>query len=161
MLRSSIATVAAIAASVTACQPVSSELTDEQRAAIRDSLEQVMAGLVDAARALDADAIRARYAENPVVALNGVIFEDFDARFELTRQWLGSLRTLKGSYKNLHVEVLAPDAAVVTRNDDISWTDTTGVAGEFHSAWTGVFRRIDGQWKIVYSHESLPMPEPT
>lgn len=57
------------------------------------------------------------------------------------------------------MEVLAPDAVVVTRNDHVSWTGTNGMAGEWHSAWTGVFRRIDGEWMIVYTHESTP-PEP-
>ena len=85
--------------------------------------------------------------------------EDFDARFELTRQFLGSLRTADGSYRNVHMEVLAPDAVVVTRYDDLTWTDTTGTEGEYHSAGTWVLRRIDGEWKIIYGHESLPLPE--
>ncbi len=139
-----------------ACQPAMTDMTDEQRAAIRDTVEQIMDGLVDAARALDAVPVRAAYAENPVVVLNGVIIEDFDAQFELTKQFLGSLQVLDGSYDNLHLEVLAPDAVVVTRNDHLRWTDTTGTMGEWHSAWTGVFRLIDGEWKIVYAHESIP-----
>ncbi len=70
--------------------------------------------------------------------------------------FLGSLHAIDGSYDNLHLEVFAPDAVVVTRNDHLSWTDTTGTTGEWHSAWTGVFRRIDDEWKIVYAHESTP-----
>ena len=137
-----------------ACQPTTRVLTDEQRAAIRDTVEQVMDDLIAAGQALDAERIRAGYAENPVVALDGVIIDDFDARFEMTTQFFGALRVAEGHYDNLHMEVLAPDAVVVTRNDHLSWTDTSGMAGEWHSAWTGVFRRIDGEWKIVYAHES-------
>jgi ketosteroid isomerase-like protein len=159
MSRLSGVTVAALAMFALACQPVSLELTNEQKGEIGEEVEQVWAGLVTAAEALNPDPIRAAYAENPVVVLNGVIIEDFDARFELTRQFLGSLRILEGSYKNVHMEVLAPDAVVVTRNDDLAWTDTTGAEGEWHSAWTGVLRRIDGQWKIIYAHESVAIPE--
>ena len=158
MLRPSIV-MAAIAMCAVACQPASTELTEGQRAAIKDTVEQRMDEMANAGRALDADRIRAVYAESPVSVINGVITEDFDARFELTRQFLGSLRTLEGRIRNVHLEVLASDAVVVTRNDDILWTDTTGTEGEFHTAWTGVFRRIDGEWKIIYSHESWPLPE--
>jgi hypothetical protein len=35
-----------------ACQPATTEMTDEQRAAIRDTVEQIMDGLVDAGRAI-------------------------------------------------------------------------------------------------------------
>lgn len=44
-------------------------------------------------------------------------------------------------------------------NHHLRWTDTTGIAGEWNSAWTAVFRLVQGRWKIVYSHESvLPAP---
>ena len=158
MLRPSIV-MAAIAMCAVACQPASTELTEGQRAAIKDTVEQRMDEMANAGRALDADRIRAVYAESPVSVINGVITEDFDARFELTRQFLGSLRTLEGRIRNVHLEVLASDAVVVTRNDDISWTDTTGTEVVLHTAWTGVFRRIDGEWRVIYSHESWPPPE--
>ena len=158
MLRPSIV-MAAIAMCAVACQPASTELTEGQRAAIKDTVEQRMDEMANAGRALDADRIRAVYAESPVSVINGVIIEDFDARFELTRQFLGSLRTLEGRIRNVHLEVLASDAVVVTRNDDISWTDTTGTEVVLHTAWTGVFRRIDGEWRVIYSHESWPPPE--
>ncbi len=151
--------MAAIATCAVACQPALTELTDGQRAAIKDTIEQRMAEMANAGRALDADRIRAVYAESPVSVINGVIIEDFNARFELTRQFLGSLLTLEGSIRNVHLDVLASDAVVVTRNDDISWTDTTGTEMVLHTAWTGVFRRIDGEWRVIYSHESWPSPE--
>ncbi len=159
MLQVSRGILAAIAACAVACRPSSTELTDEQRAAIADTVEQVMARLANAGRARDADGIRAGYAEHVVAVVNGVLIEDIDAHFELTRQLLSSLRAVEGSYENVHIEVVAPDVAVVTRNDDANWTDTTGVEGEFHSAWTGVFRRINGEWKITYSYESFLLPE--
>jgi ketosteroid isomerase-like protein len=149
----------AIATCAIACQPTSTELTEGQRTAIKVTIELRMAEMANAGRALDADRIRAVYAESPVSVFNGVIIEDFDARFELTRQFLGSLRSLEGSFRNVHLEVLASDAVVVTRNDDLSWTDTTGTEGELHTAWTGVFRRIDDEWRVIYSHESWPLPE--
>ena len=161
MRRRASSVIATVALCVMACEPAAIELSSEQRAAISDSVEQAWAGMMTAARQLDAARMRAGYAEHPVVAVNGIIIDDFDERFDGTRQWLGSLRVLEATYDNVHVEVLAPDVVVATMNHHLTWSDTTGAPGEWHSAWTGVFRRIGGEWRIIYSHESLPLPVST
>ena len=135
------------------------DLTDAQRVEIGRSVEQAWSEMMAGARALDAARIRARYAEKPTQVVNGVIVEDFNNQFEGTRRWLESLRQLDATYDHVHLEVLAPAAAVATMNHHLSWSDTTGATGQWHSAWTAVFRIIEGQWKIVHSHESVP-PSP-
>jgi ketosteroid isomerase-like protein len=132
-----------------------SDLTEPQRAAIGHSVEQAWSEMMAGARALDPARIRARYSEKPIQVVNGVIVENFDSQFERTRRWLGSLRQLDATYDNVHLEVLSPSAALATMNHHLSWTDTVGAKGEWHSAWTAVFRRNEGQWKVVYSHESV------
>jgi ketosteroid isomerase-like protein len=130
-------------------------ITDDQRATIVGSLEQTWANMMAAARALDPAGVRAGYEDRPTVAINGLIVEDFNRRFEETERWLGSLRQLDASYDNVHLEVLGPTAAVATMNHHLRWIDTSGTTGEWNSAWTAVFRQSDGRWKIVYSHESV------
>jgi ketosteroid isomerase-like protein len=143
--------------SAAACKPATSDI---EREAIARAVEETWADMMRGAQALDADRIRAGYAAKPVVALNGRIIDDFDRdQFAATRRWLKSLRQFHARYDNVHLEVLGSDAAVATMNHHLSWTDTTGLAGEWHSAWTAVFRRLDGRWRIVYSHESVPPPD--
>jgi ketosteroid isomerase-like protein len=132
-----------------------SDLTDAQRAAIGDSVEQAWSEIMAGARALDPARIRAGYVQKPTVVINGLIIEDYDSQFEGIRRWLGSLRQLDATYDHVHLEVLTPAAAVATMNHHLWWTDTLGAKGEWHSAWTAVFRRTEGQWKVVYSHESV------
>jgi hypothetical protein len=108
------------------------------------------------ASALDADRIRAGYAARPVVAINGMVIEDFDRdQFVETRRWLGTLRHFEARYDNVHLEVLGPTSAVATMNHHLKWTDTIGLTGEWNSAWTAVFRHIGDRWQIVQSHESV------
>ena len=132
-----------------------SDLTDAQRAAIGDSVEQAWSEIMAGARALDAGRIRAGYAQKPIVVVNGLIVEDYDRHFEEVRRWLGSLKRLDATYDHVHREILTPVAAVATMNHHLWWTDTAGAKGEWHSAWTAVFRLIEGRWKIVYAHESV------
>ena len=135
-------------------------VTEAERAAIASAVEATWADMMAGGRALDPDRIRAGYVGRPVVAINGLIIDDFDRnQFDETTRWLRSLRQFNGSYDHVHLEVLSPDAAVATMNHHLTWTDTTGTPGEWNSAWTAVFRLIDGRWKIAYSHESTAQPE--
>lgn len=132
------------------------EVTDDERAAIAGAVERVWAGMMAGARDLDPARIRAGYVDSPIVVINGLIIDDFDrGQFEGTRRWIGSLRRFDAAYDHVHLEVLGPAAVVATMNHHLKWTDTTGMAGEWNSAWTAVFRRVKGRWKIVYSHESV------
>ena len=137
------------------------EVTEAERAAIASAVERAWADMMAGARALDPARIRAGYVDRPIVVINGLIIDDFDrSQFEETRRWIGSLRQFEGSYDHVHLEVLSPASAVATMNHHLKWTDTTGIAGEWNSAWTAVFRRIEGRWKIVHSHESVQPATP-
>jgi hypothetical protein len=136
-------------------------LADAQRAAIGGAVEQTWAEMMRGAQALEVGRIRAAYVDRPTVAINGTIIEDLAEQWKSTARWLGSLRQLEASYDHVHLEVLSPTAAVATMNHHLRWTDTSGVMGEWNSAWTAVFRQVEGHWKIVYSHESIAPATPT
>jgi ketosteroid isomerase-like protein len=149
---------AAIALQVMGCNSGGTKPPEAQRAAVGRAVEEAWAEMMAGARALDPARIRKGYVTKPTVAINGVIVDDFDTQFEGTKHWLGSLRRLDATYDNVHLEVLTPDAVIATMNHHLRWSDTTRVDGEWHSAWTALFRRIDGEWKIAYSHESETLP---
>lgn len=142
------------------CHPREVTVTETDRAAIATAVEATWADMMAGGRALDPDRIRAGYVDRPIVAINGRIIEDFDRnQFDETRRWLRSLRQFNASYDHVHLEVLSPATAVATMNHHLTWIDSTGTSGEWNSAWTAVFRLLDGRWKIAYSHESTPRPE--
>ena len=131
------------------------EVKEAERAAIVSAVEEVWSEMMVGARALNPERIRAAYVSAPIVAINGLIIDNFDRdQFDETRRWFSSLRQFDARYDHVHVEVLSTASAVATMNHYLKWTDTTGTVGRWNSAWTAVFRRIEGRWKIVYSHES-------
>ncbi|MBC7855636.1 MAG: nuclear transport factor 2 family protein [Pirellulaceae bacterium] len=81
-------------------------------------------------------------------------FEAFKARWQKTRdEIVGS-----GSYK----VTLLPERSEIYGDIAIAHGDSenvliTGAGKEYHftSHWTAVFRKVDGQWKIVRVHSSL------
>jgi len=134
--------------------------TNADSEAIHHGIESTLQEMIAGAHALNPDRLRAKYVEQPVVAINGQIIEHYDRdQFPEIRRWLGSLRQFDATYDHVHVQVLSPSAAVATMMHHLKWTDTAGVPGEFNSAWTAVFREVNGQWKIAYSHESRAVPD--
>ena len=56
----------------------------------------------------------------------------------------------------MHVDRLSEDAAVMTATWSIPHMAPTGRPHTISGAWTAVFRRLDGEWKIIQEHLSVP-----
>ena len=140
----------------TACRSRTTTAVSEiDSAAISRAVEASWRETMASAGSLDPERVRAGYVDRPLVAVNGHIVEDYDRdAFPSIKSWLHSLRHLDARYDQVHVQVLSPDAAVATMMHHVKWTDSAGTPGEWNSAWTAVFRQVDGRWKIAYSHES-------
>jgi ketosteroid isomerase-like protein len=57
-------------------------------------------------------------------------------------------------WDSVYAERLGPDAAVLTGTWSIPHIAPDSNPHVIRGAWTAVFRRIDGQWKIVQEHLS-------
>ena len=66
------------------------------------------------------------------------------------------MRDAKWNWDEVHVERLSSDAAVLTGHWSLPHIAPDGLEHTIEGAWTAVFRRIDGQWKIVHEHLSQP-----
>lgn len=154
-----VTAVLVVLSACSACQAPQENMSEAERAAVAAGVEQAWADMMAGARALDPDRVRAGYVDRPIVAINGHIIKDFDRdQFAEVRRWFSSLRRFEADYDQVHLEVLSPSAAAATMYHHLRWRDTAGAVGEWNSAWTAVFQRLGGQWKIVYAHESVPLP---
>ncbi|CAN5856623.1 hypothetical protein BH23GEM9_BH23GEM9_35360 [soil metagenome] len=61
-------------------------------------------------------------------------------------------------WKEVHVDELGRDAAVLSATWAIPHIAPTGRPHVIEGAWTAVFRRIGGEWLIVHEHLSIPPP---
>ena len=60
------------------------------------------------------------------------------------------------TWHDVHIDRLSDDAAVLTGAWSIPHIAPTGNPHTIRGAWTAVFRRIGGEWKIVQEHLSVP-----
>lgn len=147
----------AIAASsmilLAACQPTSSAITDEQRAAVSDTVMQIVSTIAEAGSTVDFDLFLSLFDTNPVWAESGVV-GGWDSTRTAWREVWDSFAEVDPVLGPPQIKVLAADAAVMTQPFEWSVTDVEGTDMVFAGAWTLVVARTAEGWKIVYGHES-------
>jgi ketosteroid isomerase-like protein len=143
-----------------ACQPAATELTEEQRTAIADTVRQLADAFFEDFRALDIDGAMVPWASEFVWAENGVLGTNRDS---LETTWRGLFAAIRevtsGEWGEVHITVLGPDAAVFTATFDWAGVDADGAPVGNPGVWTTVWLRTSEGWKIVQGHESYPTTE--
>jgi uncharacterized protein (TIGR02246 family) len=158
-----IGTIAALAvpALLLACQPAA--LTDAQRAAIEDEIEQLFADQAAILNAVDTEAWLDQFeqSEDFTYAASGEVTRGFAAFAEETRAYFANFESGEFAWGDRYIQVLAPDAACVTSTWEWTATTTAGETENARGTWTVVLRKHDGDWKIAVVAESYPPAETT
>ncbi len=159
--RTVMAGAAALALAACAQRP---PLDEQQKTALADSLGQYVAGpFVATFEHPNVDAIMSLYVPGPEVqyAGNGAMVPSRDSLAAMLRAFWGR-PGLVG-----HFTLSAPRVAVIDRDAAVYSTmvtggvrDSAGVDTPMRFAWTAVFVRVGGQWKVLAEHESAPPPPP-
>ena len=139
-----------------ACQPVApTELAESERAQIVAEIEQTIEDYKDANLRLDLDAQMTFWSDSDefVFAGDGTIsggyewwadqMRNYDAQNESWDYW---------EMTNIHVAVLARDAASATLEFESSVQRVGGVTARQRGAWTYVFKKQDGSWKVIQTN---------
>ncbi len=155
------ATLISLAAACTAPQPVASALTDAERGAIADTIEQrliaaydlsqpdVVASLMSVYPRGDAGIISA--AGGRVTATRDTLEAGVRSFWETTGKFMKNPRWEWGP---MHVEVLSRDAAVLTTTYVVEHLTPENEPHIIGGAWTSLWKRVDGDWVIVREHLS-------
>jgi ketosteroid isomerase-like protein len=145
-----------------ACAPAdSSALTAGERSAIADTLRSMIVAAYDLSKPGDAVArLMSLYPPSgPVVSASGGQVSTSRDSIELGLRsfWENvgkNMREPKWTWGEMHVDVLARDAAVVTTTYRVPHLTPRGEPHVFAGAWTAVFQRRGGRWMIVQEHLS-------
>jgi hypothetical protein len=136
-------------------------LTASERSAIADTLRSLIVNAYDLSRPGDAVArLMSLYAPSgPVISASGgqVSTSRDSIEIGLRTFWdnVGkNMRDPRWTWGEMHVDVLARDAAVVTAAYRVPHLTPRGEAHVFAGAWTAVFQRRGGRWVVVQEHLS-------
>jgi len=142
-----------------ACQSATTELTEQQKAEIAAEVELLHGQFWDAWRAADIDRGWTFYPDIPEVsyATDGELFVGLSAIEDNDRSNFAHIASQTITITESHTTVVARN--VVCINELAKWTvtDTSGATTpERVFAGTYVWVLRDGEWKVQFSHESIP-----
>ena len=146
----------------TACQPATTELTEEQKAEIAAEVNAIHA---ENARAwLDADFDRGMMAfqnsQDMIYAFEGGLMHGWDTMYDTWAALHEGAPRQEMTFAETHTVVLARDVVCIMAQGTFAVVDEAGLVGpENPFALTLIYVRRDGEWKILIGHESLPPPE--
>jgi ketosteroid isomerase-like protein len=133
-------------------------MTDVQRAAVADTIRQQTDAFIAAFNHLDPSVFVDQVASVESFADGGMLYPSADSLASQVHSFVAGIRSLDVGWEQLHVTVLALDAGVVTGTFHENVVDKAGKTMKLHGAWTGVYQRRDGKWRIVQGHESFTNP---
>jgi len=154
--------VLSLAFLATACQPATTELTEEQKAEIAEEVNALQAEFWDAWREVDVGRGFAYYHDSPdfAVAVEGQLIRGFAALYEIAEAAHAGQASQVITVVESHTTVLAADVVHVMQSATGATTDSAGVTGpETAFAFSAIWMRRDGEWKMLLAHESFPPPE--
>lgn len=126
-------------------------MNESERRVIASAVQAAMMSFEAAERALDADALIAHFAETPdfhvYLDAQRLSYQTMVSNF---RTGFPKLHSIVGGFQGIHVIVLAPDSALATAAFREAITDAGGVTTRVRGAASWLWRRVDGDWRIVY-----------
>lgn len=135
-------------------------LTSTQRAAIADTVRARLRAAADLSRGDVVARLMSLYPDS------GSVISASAGRVTTTRAalqrniqqfWTNigqNMRNPRWEWDSMHVDVLAPDAAVVTSTYRIPHLTPRGMPHVVGGAWTAVFQRRGNKWVIIQEHLS-------
>ncbi len=151
-----LALIAQFACGPDAPRPVS----DAQRKAISDSIRTLVVNTYDLSRPDAVDRLMSLYpTSGPVYSTSSghisTTRAELQQQIETFWKYVGSnMRNPKWEWTAMHIDVLSPDAAVMTASYRVPHLNPMNMAHTIAGAWTAVFVRRAGKWVIVQEHLS-------
>ncbi len=155
-MKNQILGIFAVILTVSGCgQPA---LTSDEKAIITAEIEGVMAGLITDIEKLDADRAFGYFLQdnNTRMVSQGVVHANIDSLTEVYRKVYGNLDVLDITGGEANIVVLGRDAAVVTAANHERVVPKEGEAYDLPFAWTFVWVKRNGTWKLLHAHQSFP-----
>ena len=140
-------------------------VSPKERQAITDSIRNLVVRTYDLGKPDAVDRLMSLYPQT------GPVFSASSGRIVTTRaqlqgqietfwKYVGSnMRNPKWEWTAMHIDVLSPDAAVMTASYRVPHLNPMNMPHTIAGAWTAVFAKRGGRWVIVQEHLSdVPAP---
>jgi uncharacterized protein (TIGR02246 family) len=142
-----------------ACQPATTELSEEQKAKIEAEVNAIHNEFWDAWRETDFDRGMSYYLDSPefTFAFQGRMISGYSGVRDFLEPAFANVASQTVSFNESRTAVLAPDVVCVSAQGTYSATTTDGVTGLASSfAFTTIWVKRNGEWKVQSAITSEP-----
>ena len=144
-----------------ACSPrTAANMSASEKKAIADTLKRLVVQAYDLSRPNPVKNLMSLYpTEGRVISASGGVLTTTRPQLEQAIQafwtYVGqNMRQPRWEWTSMNVDVLAPDAAVMTSTYRVPHLTPTGMNHVIGGAWTAVFQKRGGRWVIIQEHLS-------
>jgi len=152
---------ALVFAGLIACQKQSAaDMSAAEKKAIADSLKRLVVNTYDLSKPDPVTRLMSLYPDSGrVISASGGVTTTTRPQLEqgIKAFWTyvgQNMRNPKWEWTSMTVDVLAPDAAVMTSTYRIPHLTPTGMSHVIGGAWTAVFQKRGGRWVVIQEHLS-------
>jgi uncharacterized protein (TIGR02246 family) len=146
--------IASAAACCFGCQQ-ETQSTSMDKSKIAEEIRQVTNSIYQAASTKDADKVYSYFSNSVTGVFNGVIMDSWDEHKKAGHSFFAAQKEMKFTIDSIYsIDVISPDVAILTGRYTLTATDTIGNAVNSSPAWTYVYNKQNGKWKVVHFHES-------
>ena len=144
-----------------ACSPrTAADMSASEKKAIADTLKRLVVQAYDLSRPNPVKNLMSLYpTEGRVISASGGVLTTTRPQLEQAIQafwtYVGqNMRHPRWEWTSMNVDVLAPDAAVMTSTYRVPHLTPTGMNHVIGGAWTAVFQKRGGRWVVIQEHLS-------
>ena len=148
-------------AAVVGCQQrTAANLTAAEQQAIADTLKKLVVNAYDLSKPDPVKRLMSLYPDSGrVISASGGVITTTRPQLEqgIKAFWTyvgQNMRNPKWEWTSMNVDVLAPDAAVMTSTYRVPHLTPTGMNHVIGGAWTAVFQKRGGRWVVIQEHLS-------
>jgi ketosteroid isomerase-like protein len=135
-------------------------MSASEKKAIADTLKHLVVQAYDLSRTNPVKNLMSLYpTEGRVISASGGVLTTTRPQLEQAIQafwtYVGqNMRQPRWEWTSMNVDVLAPDAAVMTSTYRVPHLTPTGMNHVIGGAWTAVFQKRGGRWVVIQEHLS-------
>jgi len=159
-MRSALLSAFAFAGLVGCQQRTAADMTASEQKAIADSLKKLVVNAYDLSNPDPVKSLMSLYPDSGrVISASGGVITTTRPQLEqgIKAFWTyvgQNMKNPKWEWTSMNVDVLAPDAAVMTSTYRVPHLTPTGMNHVIGGAWTAVFQKRGGRWVVIQEHLS-------
>ena len=147
--------VALIAIWISSCQQQQTGSANFDKNKIAEEVRKVNTAIYLAGNEKQPDKLYSHFSNSVTGVFDGALMESWEEHKKGGHAFFGKQKEIKYTIDSIYnIDVISPDVSILTGTYSLSAVDTTGVSINSSHAWTYVFNKQNGEWKVVHFHQS-------